>query len=90
MIDGINKMLEYSAVRPYDRSRDGAYLRWLGAVIRLRRLELRLTQEALGELAGVHRTTLGRLERGRAGCTLATLERLAQALALDPEELTPR
>jgi hypothetical protein len=35
------------------------------------------SQEELGELANTHRTTIGRLERGQAGCTIAPLERLA-------------
>jgi len=73
----------------YDSARDGRYVRWLGQQLRLRRLALRLSQEALGELAGVHRTTIGRLEQGQ-GCTTDTLDRLLHALNLDPEELLPR
>jgi transcriptional regulator with XRE-family HTH domain len=72
----------------YDPSRDGRYVRWLGEQLRLRRLELRLSQEALGDLAQVHRTTIGRLEHGH-GCMTDTLDRLLHALNLDPEELLP-
>jgi transcriptional regulator with XRE-family HTH domain len=71
-----------------DTSGDGGYVQWLGAQLKQRRLERTLTQEALGELACVHRTTIGRFERGQGGTT-TTLVRLARALDLNPEELLP-
>lgn len=39
-----------------------------------------LSQEALGDLAGVHRTFVGHVERGETNVSIDTLERLAEAL----------
>jgi transcriptional regulator with XRE-family HTH domain len=38
------------------------------------------SQERLAELAGVHRTYIGRLERGESGVTVETLATVAAAL----------
>jgi predicted DNA-binding transcriptional regulator len=39
------------------------YLRVFGENVRIRRLELKLTQEQLAELADLHRTYIGAIER---------------------------
>lgn len=57
------------------------------ANVRRRRLELGLSQEALAERAGVHRTYVGMLERSEKNCTIYNIERIAQALNVDPELL---
>lgn len=57
------------------------------ANVRARRAELGYTQEALAELAGVHRTYVGMLERGEKNVTIYNIERLAQALDLAPASL---
>ena len=57
------------------------------ANVRLRRLELGLSQEALAERAGVHRTYVGMLERSEKNCTIYNIERIALALNVDPEIL---
>ena len=52
---------------------------------RLRYLRLKAgvsSQEKLGELAGVHRTYVGRLERGDSGVTLDTLAAVLAALGV--------
>lgn len=41
-----------------------------------------LSQEALADLADVHRTYIGMLERGEKNATLGTLERIALALGV--------
>lgn len=52
----------------------------LGAQLREARRARRMSQEALGEKAGVGRMTVGRVERGRAGgVTLDSLQRIALA-----------
>ncbi len=49
-------------------------------IIRHRRLQLGLSQEALAEAAGIHHTYVGLLERGKRKPTLDVAERLALAL----------
>lgn len=46
-----------------------------------------VSQEKLAEIAGVHRTYVGHLERGKGSPTLDTLVRIAGALQVDPCEL---
>ena len=58
-----------------------------GERVRARRLELGLSQEALGEVAGLHRTYVGSLERGERNVALLNIVRPARALALDPGRL---
>lgn len=51
------------------------------------RLEASLSQEELGEAAGVHRTYIGMLERGEKNVTIYNIERLAKALNVEAHEL---
>jgi DNA-binding XRE family transcriptional regulator len=46
-----------------------------------------LSQEQLAELCGVHRTFIGRIERGETNITLLTLFKVAKALEVSPELL---
>ena len=48
-----------------------------------------VSQEALADLAGVHRTYISHLELGKGSPTLDTIVRVASALAVDPPELLP-
>lgn len=50
--------------------------------VRRRRVALGLTQETLGERAGVHRTFIGAIERAENNVSIDTMERLAIALGL--------
>lgn len=52
----------------------------IGANIRLRRQKVGLSQGALAERAGIHRTFLNQLENGHRGCTVTVLARLAREL----------
>ena len=54
--------------------------RRFGAAIRRLRLEARLGQEALADEAGVHRTHVSLIERGKGMPTLAVIHKLAAAL----------
>ncbi|MDQ3757112.1 MAG: helix-turn-helix domain-containing protein [Actinomycetota bacterium] len=47
----------------------------------------RVSQEKLGELAGLHRTYVGHLERGEVNPSLFNIIRIAAALDIDPAEL---
>lgn len=62
-------------------------LRSFGARIRARRLELGLSQEKLAELAGLHRTYIGSVERGERNVSLLNIRQIALALKLDPSDL---
>ena len=55
--------------------------------MRERRLSLGLSQEDFAELAGVHRTYVGMIERGEKNITLCNIEKFAKALGVAVEEL---
>lgn len=59
----------------------------LGAEVRRRRIELGLTQDVLGERAGIHRNYVGMLERGERNATVLTLLRVAKALGVPASSL---
>lgn len=46
-----------------------------------------LSQEKLAELAGVHRTYIGMIERAEKNITLCNIEKIARALKVDIKEL---
>ena len=54
-----------------------------GQRVRQRRTELHLSQEKLAELAGLHWTFVGQVERGRRNLTLHNIVKLAKALGID-------
>lgn len=54
--------------------------RQFGAVVRRRRLAAGLSQEALSELAGLHRTYVGLLERGLRMPSIYVARQIATAL----------
>lgn len=51
------------------------------------RKERNLSQEQLADLAGVHRTYIGMIERAEKNITLCNIERIAKALKKDIKEL---
>jgi transcriptional regulator with XRE-family HTH domain len=55
--------------------------------VRRIRLEAGLSQEALAELAGVHRTYIGMLERCEKNVTIYNIERIARALKVKAAHL---
>ena len=64
--------------------------RWLEAVgeaIRGFRSELDVSQEKLGEMAGLHRTYVSDVERGRRNPTAWTLLALASTLKKKPSDI---
>lgn len=58
-----------------------------GRRVRATRRDNRVSQEKLGELAGLHRTYVGHLERGEVNPSLYNIVRIADALGVDPAEL---
>jgi len=59
----------------------------LGERIRLLRRERNLSQEQLGELAGLHTNYIGQVERGEKNVTVESLEKIAAGLRVSMEEL---
>ena len=59
-------------------------LRAFGARVRECRHGLGLSQEALGDVSGLHWTFVGQVERGQRNLSLKNLLRLAKALEVDP------
>ena len=65
----------------------GDLQRIVGKNLRAYRQAKGLSQEAFAELIGMHRTYIGGVERGERNLTLATVERYAEAIGLDPLDL---
>lgn len=58
-----------------------------GKRVRDERLKRDISQERLGELAKVHRTYIGMIERGEKNITLTNIEKIAKALNLPIKSL---
>ena len=58
-----------------------------GFAIKRRREELNMTQEEFAERAGIHRTYVSDVERGSRNICLMNIERVADALDLEIDEL---
>lgn len=72
--------------RTMKRERD-PWLRAVGQAIRHFRTQLDISQEELGYRAGLHRTYVSDVERGRRNPTAVTLLSLAGTLGTKPSEL---
>lgn len=59
----------------------------VAANVRCRRKAMGLSQEKLGDLAGLHRTYVSQLERCKANISIDGLERIARILGVDTAEL---
>jgi transcriptional regulator with XRE-family HTH domain len=58
-----------------------------GKKIREARTKRGLSQEALADIANVHRTYIGMVERAEKNITLLNIQKLAKALKIDIKEL---
>jgi transcriptional regulator with XRE-family HTH domain len=58
-----------------------------GSVVRRKRLAAGHSQEALSELAGLHRTYVGLLERGRRMPSILVAKKIAEALGTTKADL---
>lgn len=67
-----------------------SFIQDFGANIRNLREERDLSQEALADLAGLHRTHISLIERGQRSVRLETIEQLAIAFDIQPAELMPK
>lgn len=57
--------------------------------IRMRRHELRLTQEELAEAAEIHVNFVGGIERATRNPSLTSIVKIAKALRINPKDLMP-
>ena len=64
-----------------------SYNQLLALAVRDKRKKLGLTQEKLGELAGIHRTHIGFIEQSSRNTTIETLCRIANAMDITPGDL---
>ena len=62
-------------------------LKRLGAALSRARRELRLSQEDFAERAEIHRTYVGRIERGEVNVSWENIARVARAAGVRPSEL---
>ena len=69
---------------------EGDLQKKVGRNIRSYRQRRGLSQEAFAEVLGVHRTYMGGLERGERNLTLRSLERIAEQMGVEVEELMRR
>jgi transcriptional regulator with XRE-family HTH domain len=66
---------------------DRGYLPELGSVIREVRSEVGLSQEALADAAGMDRSHMSQVERGKRNLSILSLNQIAKALGKRPSEL---
>ncbi|HOK67853.1 MAG TPA: helix-turn-helix transcriptional regulator [Anaerohalosphaeraceae bacterium] len=59
----------------------------VGKAIRRYREQKGISQEKLAELADLHRTYIGQVERGEKNLTLLSIERIAKALGVNVKDL---
>ena len=62
-------------------------LKQLGLSIKLARVRKALSQEELAELAGLHRTYIGMVERAERNITVINLVQIAKALDISLDKL---
>lgn len=60
---------------------------YFGKRVRKERLKQKLSQEKLAEIAGLHRTYIGMIERGEKNITLTNIEKIAKALNITITDL---
>ena len=64
---------------------NGNSLKRFGENVRQHRIKKELSQEALADLCGLHRTYIGGIERGERNVSLLNIIRIARGLGVNPE-----
>ncbi len=81
------EMSTQDAATPSQAEKWGVLQLAVGRNVRAYRRQRGMSQEALADQLGVHRTYMGGVERGERNLTLRSLERIAATLGLDPRDL---
>ncbi|MCB1113614.1 MAG: helix-turn-helix transcriptional regulator [Chlamydiia bacterium] len=71
-------------IKPKDRKTDLQIA--FGKILREKRLEQGLSQEALADLSGLHFTYVSSVERGERNISLENISKLANALKINPRD----
>jgi transcriptional regulator with XRE-family HTH domain len=66
------------------------FARQFGQKVRALRVAREMSQEALADAAGLHRTHISLIERGQRSVRLETVRSLAVALGVQPAKLMPK
>jgi transcriptional regulator with XRE-family HTH domain len=59
----------------------------LGRAVRRLRSQAEYSQESFAAAAGIHRTYMGLVERGRVAATIVTIEKISAALGITASQL---
>ncbi len=81
------RITDLASLRMKKRDGDRGHLAAFGANLRAARATRGLSQEALADAAGLHRTYVGGVERGERNPSLLNIVALAEALDLEPSDL---
>ena len=63
------------------------FIKLLGEELEMVRKKKGLTQEQVAEVAGIARERISEIENGKKNTTLATLEKIMDALDIEPQEI---
>lgn len=69
--------------------KNNSILKTIATNIRAKRKSLNISQEELAELANLHRTYIGQVERAEKNITVLSLEKIANALNVSIQSLLP-
>lgn len=75
---------------PKPKERKTPLQKAFGKLLKARRLDLGISQEALAERANLHFTYVSSTERGERNISLANIEKLAKALDCSMKDLMPK
>lgn len=74
-------------VKVADKSDGELALMRLGDAIRSHRLALNMSQEALADAAGINRTHMGEVERGKRNVSFLAIVKIAKAMKVSPSHM---
>ena len=82
-----NNILQIALLHPMLMQKKNKILIQFGDKVRKARLAKKLSQEDLADMAGVHRTYIGMIERAEKNITLINIDKIAKALKVSVKYL---